>query len=275
MKETSCTRGSSSEQAHGKSDTDDSGGETQQGERAPSPIISGSALQALAQVISTAPQAARTVHAQDRPPHGPCRRARSPAQQGSVALDCSPTLPHPVDNELEKAAAQSSLTALSPPRQAAGARTRGQGVPGGLAAQGATGDTHNSAAGAHATESVEREDLARSLPLSLSLSFRDGGTSPPSPKGLGAVNPDACSQGQCARRRHARLALVEAEGPGLGIPAIGADGRCPDFHLRISDGKYIGSICRIPSIAELPGIGRSRRNAICLLADDQVSRFQV
>ena len=27
------------------------------------------------------------------------------------------------------------------------------------------------------------------------------------------------------------LRLVEAEGPGLGIPSIGADGRCPDFHF--------------------------------------------
>ena len=233
------------------SDTDDSGGETQQGERAPSPIISGSALQALAQVIATASQAARTEYAQGRPPHGqPCRSARSPAQQGSVALDC--TAHHKIPSQ----AIDGAL---------------GQGVQGGLAA----GDPHSSAAGVHDAESVEREDLALSLPLSLSLSFRDGGTSPSRGEGLGAGSPDACSQGQFARRRHARLALVEAEGPGLGIPAIGADGRCPDFHLRISDGKYIGSICRIPSIAELPGIGRSRRNAICLLADDQVSRFQV
>jgi hypothetical protein len=241
--------------AHGVSDTDDSGGETQLGERAPSPIISGSALQALAQVIATAPQAARTVYTQGRPPHGqPCRSARSPAQQGSVALECA------AHHKISSQAIDGAL---------------GQGVQRGLAAQGATGDPHSSAAETHDTESVEREDLAPSLPLSLSLSFRDGGTSPSRGEGLGAGSPDACSQEQFALRRHARLALVEAEGPGLGIPTIGADGRCPDFHLRISDGKYVGSICRIPSIAELPGIGRSRRNAICLLADDQVSRFQV
>ena len=74
--------------------------------------------------------------------------------------------------------------------------------------------------------------------------------------------------------RPPRVQLEEAEGPGLGIPVVGVDGERPDFHLRICDGKYVGSIYCIPPIRELPGIGRSRRNAICLLADDQVSRFQ-
>ena len=77
-----------------------------------------------------------------------------------------------------------------------------------------------------------------------------------------------------ASDRPARVCLLEVEGPGLGIPATGTNGRDPDFHLRISDGKYVGSVYRIPPISQSPGIGRSRTNDICLLADDQVSRFQ-
>ena len=93
------------------------------------------------------------------------------------------------------------------------------------------------------------------------------------------VESDRCSTcrsqgcGRCGRRSP-RVTLEEPEGPGQGIPVVGIDGDSPDFHLRIRAGKYFGSTFRIPPIRERPGIGRSRCNAICLLADDQVSRFQ-
>ena len=200
--------------AHAVSDTDgDSGGETQQGERAPPPSCSHSALQALARVLAA-------------------------GEQG----------------------AESSLAALSR-GGVAGARERETDAPGdgrgSLDARFATGvGAHSSVLGDLPACQAQSTGLAGGEHL-----------------GRGELPPGACIEGQCAWRQ-ARLALVEAEGPGLGIPAVGDGGGCPDFHLRISDGKYVGSIYRIPSIGEFPGIGRSRRNAICLLADDQVSRFQ-
>mmetsp|Transcript_16925 Transcript_16925/g.56104 ORF Transcript_16925/g.56104 Transcript_16925/m.56104 type:complete len:532 (-) Transcript_16925:43-1638(-) len=47
----------------------------------------------------------------------------------------------------------------------------------------------------------------------------------------------------------------------------------PPFHLRVSDGKYCDSLFSLCDLRLRPGIGRSRRNQVCLLADDQVSRF--
>ena len=58
------------------------------------------------------------------------------------------------------------------------------------------------------------------------------------------------------------------------IPVIGVDGKRPDFHLRIFGGVYAGSIISIPPISELPGIGRSRKNVICLHNDKMMSCFQ-
>ena len=60
----------------------------------------------------------------------------------------------------------------------------------------------------------------------------------------------------------------------LDIAAIGVDGKRPDFHLRVCTGKHADSVYSIPPISQQPTIGRSRKNAICLLHDEQVSRVQ-
>ena len=88
------------------------------------------------------------------------------------------------------------------------------------------------------------------------------------------LEPCNCANKPRASGRRPRVQLLEVEGSGLGIPVAGRNGKEPDLHLRISDGKYVGSVYRIPSIDRYPGIGRSRTNDVCLLADDQVSRFQ-
>ncbi|KAJ1467613.1 hypothetical protein T484DRAFT_1858241 [Baffinella frigidus] len=67
--------------------------------------------------------------------------------------------------------------------------------------------------------------------------------------------------------------LEEAEDSD-GWLRVGMDSSvAPPFHLRVSDGKYVGSMFCIPPLDTFPTVGRSRRNPICLLADDQVSRF--
>jgi hypothetical protein len=77
----------------------------------------------------------------------------------------------------------------------------------------------------HQSGGIEDQPQCRGLWHSGSPSARSFSRSP------WAGSLIVCSYGQCARRRHARLALVEAEGPGLGIPLNGTNGRCPDFHL--------------------------------------------
>ena len=47
----------------------------------------------------------------------------------------------------------------------------------------------------------------------------------------------------------------------------------PEFHLHVDSGKYADSVFKISNLKEVPSIGRSRRNNVSLLADDQVSRF--
>lgn len=75
------------------------------------------------------------------------------------------------------------------------------------------------------------------------------------------------------KRNKVHLCEAEASESTRACACLDDEEQLPQFHLRISDGKYIQSIFRVPSLREKPGIGRSRHNAICLLADDQVSRF--
>jgi hypothetical protein len=84
----------------------------------------------------------------------------------------------------------------------------------------------------------------------------------------GLAHVGGAAGGAAARR----VELEEADISDGWILVDGDRSQPPPFHLRVSDGKYVGSLFAIPPLGSFPTIGRSRRNPICLLADDQASR---
>jgi hypothetical protein len=77
--------------------------------------------------------------------------------------------------------------------------------------------------------------------------------------------------GHAAVVSHAQTVNLEEAEDNDGWLRVGTDSSVPPpFHLRVSDGKYVGSMYSIPPLDTFPTMGRSRRNPICLLADDQV-----
>jgi hypothetical protein len=68
------------------------------------------------------------------------------------------------------------------------------------------------------------------------------------------------------------MGLEQPEDDAANSVRASRDGE-PEFHLHVDSGKYVDSVFKISNLREMPSIGRSRRNNVSLLADDQVSRF--